>query len=60
MLVRGMLSDIVGESGIAELKATMPQLEIFDVAAAGHMIAGDKNDAFNAGLKSFLQKHVPV
>jgi pimeloyl-ACP methyl ester carboxylesterase len=60
MLVRGLLSDIVGETGIAELKHTMPQLELFDVAAAGHMIAGDKNDAFNAALLSFLQNHVPV
>jgi pimeloyl-ACP methyl ester carboxylesterase len=60
MLVRGLLSDIVGEAGIAELKDSMPQLEVFDVAAAGHMIAGDKNDAFNAALLSFLQNHVPV
>jgi len=60
MLVRGLLSDIVGAAGIAELKDTMPQLEVFDVVAAGHMIAGDKNDAFNAGLACFLQKHVPV
>jgi pimeloyl-ACP methyl ester carboxylesterase len=60
MLVRGLLSDIVGEAGIAELKNNMPQLEVFDVAAAGHMIAGDKNDAFNAGLLAFLREHVPV
>jgi pimeloyl-ACP methyl ester carboxylesterase len=60
MLVRGLLSDIVGEAGITELKDNMPQLEVFDVAAAGHMIAGDKNDAFNAGLLAFLREHVPV
>ena len=57
LLVRGMQSDMVSESGIAELKASLPQLEVFDVEEAGHMIAGDKNDVFNAGVLDFLERH---
>ena len=57
LLVRGMQSDMVSESGIAELKASLPQLEVFDVEEAGHMIAGDKNDVFNAGVLDFLARH---
>ena len=59
LLVRGMQSDMVSESGIAELKASLPQLEVFDVEEAGHMIAGDKNDVFNAGVLAFLERHRP-
>ena len=60
LLVRGMRSDIVNESGIEKLRTAMPQLEVADVAAAGHMIAGDRNDLFNRALVHFLQRHLPA
>jgi pimeloyl-ACP methyl ester carboxylesterase len=60
LLVRGLQSDIVGEEGVADFKARVPQLEVFDVGGAGHMVAGDKNDAFNQGVFEFLQRHLPV
>jgi pimeloyl-ACP methyl ester carboxylesterase len=60
LVVRGLKSDIVSEAGIQELRTSIPHLEIFDVVGAGHMVAGDKNDAFNEGVLSFLQKHLPV
>lgn len=60
LLVRGMQSDIVGEAGIAEFRRHVPHLEVFDVADAGHMVAGDRNDAFNQGVIGFLQRHLPV
>ena len=56
LLVRGLNSDIVSESGIAEFKSRLPQLEVFDVSGAGHMVAGDKNDAFNEGVIGFLRR----
>lgn len=59
LLVRGMESDIVSPSAIAELKQCLPSLEVFDVAGAGHMVAGDKNDAFNRGVIDFLKRHLP-
>ena len=54
LLVRGMLSDIVTEEGVAELKASIPQAHVVEVGGASHMIAGDKNDAFAEAVISFL------
>jgi len=59
MLVRGLESDIVGEAGVAALRADLPQLEVFDIAGAGHMVAGDRNDAFNEGILAFLGRQLP-
>lgn len=57
LLVRGMESDIVSEENIAEFRAHTPHLEVCDVHAAGHMVAGDRNDAFNEGVARFLSRH---
>lgn len=57
LLVRGLNSDIVGEDGVREFRAALPQLDVFDVFGAGHMVAGDKNDAFNEGVIAFLRRH---
>lgn len=59
LLVRGMHSDIVSDAGIAELRAALPQLEVFNVREAGHMIAGDRNDAFNGAVLEFLARLDP-
>jgi pimeloyl-ACP methyl ester carboxylesterase len=59
LLVRGLQSDLVTAKGVADFKQYIPQLEVFDVAGAGHMVAGDKNDAFNSGVFAFLQRHMP-
>lgn len=60
LLVRGMQSDIVTEEGITELRERVPDVEVFDVAGAGHMVAGDRNDAFNEGVLGFLRRHHPA
>lgn len=60
LLVRGMSSDIVGEEGIARLRAMLPSLETYDVRAAGHMVAGDDNDNFNVAVASFLAQRLPA
>lgn len=57
LLVRGMESEIVSEVGVAELRAHLPKVNVFDVANAGHMVAGDRNDVFNAGILDFLAQH---
>jgi pimeloyl-ACP methyl ester carboxylesterase len=59
LLVRGLMSDVVSDKGIEQLRAHMTKLEVRDVAGAGHMVAGDKNDAFNAAVVEFLAKHHP-
>jgi pimeloyl-ACP methyl ester carboxylesterase len=58
LLVRGMESDVVGAQGIAELREMVPGIEVADVAGAGHMVAGDRNDAFNATVLAFLDRHL--
>jgi pimeloyl-ACP methyl ester carboxylesterase len=60
LLVRGMQSDIVSEAGVEEFRRHLPALEVYDVIGAGHMVAGDRNDAFNDGVIGFLQRHLPV
>lgn len=60
LLMRGMKSDVVTDDGVADAKRRINDLEVFDVTLAGHMIAGDKNDAFNLGLLDFLKRRVPM
>lgn len=56
LLVRGLSSDVVSEAGIAAFRRQVPRLEILDVAGAGHMVAGDRNDAFNEGVIAFAKR----
>jgi len=57
LLVRGAMSDIVTEEAAAELRRMIPGCEVVDVAGAGHMVAGDRNDVFNAAIREFLARH---
>lgn len=59
LLVRGRQSDVVSEAGVQALRAQMPHLEIGEVEGAGHMVAGDRNDAFNHALLDFVRRHAP-
>lgn len=60
LLVRGSRSDVVSSDGISELRQWLPHTEILDVEGAGHMVAGDRNDSFNAGVIGFLERHLPA
>lgn len=60
LLVRGRQSDVVSQAGVEELRQLLPQLEFVDIEGAGHMVAGDKNDHFNAAILDFLQRHYPL
>jgi len=60
LLVKGGISDIVSDEGSRELQGLIPQLEVADVAGAGHMVAGDKNDAFNHAVIEFINRAVPA
>jgi len=60
LLVRGGQSDIVDDESVAEMRRLVPQTEVFEVPGAGHMVAGDRNDAFNEGVLAFLSRHHPV
>lgn len=60
LLVRGGQSDIVDDQSVAEMRRLVPQTEVFEVPGAGHMVAGDRNDAFNEGVLTFLGQHHPI
>ncbi|SEH19304.1 Pimeloyl-ACP methyl ester carboxylesterase [Sphingopyxis sp. YR583] len=56
LLVRGLASDVVGDAGVAAFRRQVSRLELLDVAGAGHMVAGDRNDAFNDGVVGFARR----
>lgn len=60
LLVRGMKSDIVSDAGVADLRRRIPDLEVAQISGAGHMVAGDKNDQFNAAVIEFLSRAMPL
>ncbi|WP_082109760.1 alpha/beta hydrolase [Mycobacterium sp. UM_Kg1] len=57
LLVRGQLSDLVSAANAEEFLARFPQVEFVDVAGAGHMVAGDRNDVFADAILEFLARH---
>ena len=56
LLVRGMQSDVISAASAQHLKQLIPHAELIEVSGAGHMVAGDRNDIFSAGVISFLQR----
>ncbi|AXF22806.1 alpha/beta hydrolase [Burkholderia pyrrocinia] len=58
LLVRGGSSDVVSEAGVREFLELCPHAEYVNVAAAGHMVAGDRNDVFGKAAEQFLARHV--
>ena len=54
LLVRGRVSDLLSEEGAQELLQLVPHAKLVDVAGAGHMVAGDRNDLFNDAVVKFL------
>lgn len=57
LLVRGKVSDLVSAEKAAEFLARFPAVEFVDVSGAGHMVAGDRNDAFTSSVIAFLERH---
>jgi pimeloyl-ACP methyl ester carboxylesterase len=57
LLVRGRVSDLLSEEGAADFLRRVPHAEFADVAGAGHMVAGDRNEVFNAAILDFLSRH---
>ncbi|MEZ0381570.1 alpha/beta fold hydrolase [Mycobacterium sp. pW045] len=57
LLVRGQLSDLVSAENAELFLARFPQVEFIDVAGAGHMVAGDRNDIFADAILGFLARH---
>jgi pimeloyl-ACP methyl ester carboxylesterase len=56
LLVRGQMSDLVTQERADAFLARFPQIEFVDVAGAGHMVAGDRNDVFAEAVVEFLAR----
>jgi len=56
LLVRGARSDLVSQEGVQDFLQRIPNAECIDVSEAGHMVAGDDNDAFNRAVEDFLAR----
>jgi pimeloyl-ACP methyl ester carboxylesterase len=57
LLVRGRSSDLLSEDGAQDFLRRVPHAEYADVAGAGHMVAGDRNEVFNRAILAFLERH---
>ena len=60
LLVRGRQSDVLSEEGARHLVSLVPHARYVDVGGAGHMVAGDRNDAFNDAVIEFLRRELPT
>jgi non-heme chloroperoxidase len=60
LLVRGRESDVISHEGAREFQQAVPHAEFVDVSGAGHMVAGDRNDAFTQAVAGFLDRHDPL
>jgi non-heme chloroperoxidase len=60
LLVRGGLSDVLGEAGVKSFLEICPHSEFVNVTGASHMVAGDRNDIFGHAVTEFLSRKVPV
>jgi non-heme chloroperoxidase len=57
LLVRGAMSDLVSDAGVADMLSLIPAAEVVVVPAAGHMLVGADNDIFTSRLLQFLRRH---
>lgn len=54
-LIRGGSSDLVSPEGAAAFLDLVPHARFTDIAGAGHMVVGDRNDAFADAILTFVQ-----
>jgi pimeloyl-ACP methyl ester carboxylesterase len=58
LLVHGQQSELVSEDMAQAFLALVPHAKIADVRGAGHMVAGDRNDAFQSAILNFLEQDI--
>src|SRR5690606_32588047 len=57
--IHGGGSEIVRAEAVARLRDLLPTAEFVEIEGAGHLVASDSIDAFNAALIEFLERRVP-
>lgn len=55
LLIRGRLSDLLSEEGVAHFLTLVPHARYVDVSDAAHMVAGDRNDRFAQAVLEFIE-----
>jgi pimeloyl-ACP methyl ester carboxylesterase len=55
-LVRGRMSELVPEDAVRSFLSAAPSAHFSDIADAGHMVAGDRNDVFCDAVAAFLSR----
>lgn len=60
LIVRGGMSDVVSKEVMTEFLDKVPHVQSVDVSGAGHMVAGDSNQAFGSAVIGFLEENYPV
>ena len=60
VLVRGEFSTIITEESEAGFRQLTPQLEVVIARGSGHMVTGDRNDAFADTLLDYLSRYSPL
>ncbi len=58
LLVHGSKSELVSQEQAQAFQDLVPHARLADVSGAGHMVAGDRNDAFQAAILRFLKEDV--
>lgn len=56
LLVAGADSDVVDADALERFRVQAPHAETIAIARAGHMVAGDRNDAFGDTIAAFLKR----
>ena len=56
LLVRGRMSDMVSPESARVFLEQCPHAEYRDIADAGHMVVGDRNDVFAQSIREFLDR----
>jgi len=56
LLVRGAQSDVLTQNGIEAFQELVPHAKFADIAGAGHMVAGDRNDPFTDAILLFARE----
>jgi flavin reductase (DIM6/NTAB) family NADH-FMN oxidoreductase RutF len=60
VLMRGSLNATISNENLQRLQATIPGAELAEIEGAGHFLAADREDLFNAVLLDFLERHAPL
>jgi flavin reductase (DIM6/NTAB) family NADH-FMN oxidoreductase RutF/pimeloyl-ACP methyl ester carboxylesterase len=59
LIVHGAESQVVTKEAVARFRNLIPQAEFVEIEGAGHLVAAERFDEFNAALIEFLERRLP-